>query len=93
MERALAFYHDSLGGEVLYSSAHWSTVKVGDTLFGLHGRSETLPKNGFVPCLTVEGFESYVDLTDTHDVPAGTIRTVTDPDGNRIQLLVEAPGS
>ena len=94
MNNSVAFYQDVLGATVSYQSEHWSTVNLGGTAIGLHSAAEGLGTIGFVPCFTVDKFEDFthkVDLSSPHDVPAGIIRTVIDPDGHPIQLLVNHP--
>ena len=37
MDRAVVFYRDVLGFEEGFSSPHWSELKFGDAILGLHG--------------------------------------------------------
>jgi len=94
IDRGLSFSPDVLGREVIYESPHWSAVRVGGVLFGIHSKSEGLNSNGYMPCLVIKKFDDYignVELTAPYHVPAGTTRKVIDPDGNQVQLLVITP--
>ncbi len=37
MDRAVAFYRDTLGFEEAFSSPHWSELRHGDAILGIHG--------------------------------------------------------
>jgi predicted enzyme related to lactoylglutathione lyase len=37
MERAVAFYRDALGFDESFASPHWSELRFGDAILGLHG--------------------------------------------------------
>lgn len=40
MARAIAFHRDTLGFEESFSSPHWSELRVGDAILGIHGGGE-----------------------------------------------------
>lgn len=37
MDRAVAFYRDAIGFSEAFSSPHWSELRFGDAILGLHG--------------------------------------------------------
>ena len=40
MDRAVAFYRDAMGFSEDFSSPHWSELRFGDAILGLHGGGE-----------------------------------------------------
>lgn len=98
MERAVAFYRDSLGLEVLEHDGDWSEVTAGDQKIGLNGSGSESPSGdgGAVLAFGVTGdIESEVralkdkgvEFTgELSDHPWGKIAPFQDPDGNDLQL-------
>lgn len=96
MDRAVAFYRDTLGFSESFSSPHWSELRFGDAILGLHGGGDgTRRETG----LSVQ----YADVPVAFDlaVAAGAVpvqppeqregepiilATIADPEGNEIML-------
>lgn len=98
MDRAVAFYRDSLGLEVLEHDGDWSEVTAGDQKIGLNGSGAESPSGdgGAVLAFGIsDDIEAEVrtlkdrGVTFTGDVsehPWGKIAPFQDPDGNDLQL-------
>jgi len=102
MDRAVAFYRDTLGLQPGNSSPYWSDFQLGAVTIGLHP-----PMRGSSPPYAVPlkgwilGFETddLVELRarltrggmvvngDYQDVPGGVVLDFTDPDGNAIEAI------
>ena len=96
MDRALAFYRDTMGFTEAFSSPHWSELRFGDAIIGLHGGGDgSRQKTG----LSIQ----YEDVASAHAhalANGGTsinaperregepiiLSTVLDPEGNEIML-------
>lgn len=90
MERATAFYRDTLGLEPEYESEHWTTFRTGACTLALHAGSEA-------PDPTFEVTEARaererlaaagVEVTEIRE-PAPGLRVfdARDPDGNRFSI-------
>ncbi len=98
MDRALAFYSETLGLDVEQHEDDWSLVTAGSVSIGLNGRDEERPGGDggaiiafrpsedieeAVEALTAEGVEIAGGVTEH---PWGKIATFRDPDGNELQL-------
>jgi predicted enzyme related to lactoylglutathione lyase len=98
MERAVAFYRDALGLEVLEHDGDWSEVTAGDQRIGLNGSGGESPSGdgGAVLAFGIsDAIETEVQalkdkgVTFTGEVsehPWGKIAPFRDPDGNDLQL-------
>lgn len=100
MSRAVAFYRDGLGLELVSESPWWSEFKVGDFVLALHHRLE----EGNGPLGEVgKGWYIGLDCADLaslrlmatkyggtdhglHEIPGGVVVTLSDPDGNPLQV-------
>ena len=99
MPRAVAFYRDSLGLDVLEHGGDWSEVTAGDQRIGLNASESPAGDGGAVIAFAVEDIETTVDELkgkgvsfsgDVSDYPWGRIAPFTDPDGNDLQVYVRA---
>ena len=61
MDRAVAFYRDSLGLEVLEHDGDWSEVTAGDQRIGLNASESPAGDGGAVIAFAVEDIETTVD--------------------------------
>ncbi len=95
MDRALAFYRDTLGLEVLSSDEDWSMVTAGDQQIGLNARESPAGDGGAVIAFGVDDLEQAVEelrgkgASFTDDISEhhwGRIIPFADPDGNDLQL-------
>jgi predicted enzyme related to lactoylglutathione lyase len=95
MSRAVAFYRDTLGLEVLSTDEDWSMVTAGDQQIGLNARESPAGDGGAVIAFGVEDLEQAVanlrergaEVTDEiSEHPWGRIVPFVDPDGNDLQL-------
>jgi predicted enzyme related to lactoylglutathione lyase len=95
MQRAVSFYRDSLGLEVLEHDGDWSEVTAGDQRIGLNASESPSGEGGAVIAFGVDDIESAkseleakgVAFTDgISDHPWGRIAPFTDPDGNDLQV-------
>lgn len=102
MDRAVKFYRDVLGLRPGYTSLYWSDFEVGPIKIGLHpkldGAEEPLAivGKGWYLGLETEDLRSLRSVVESsegavvggyHDTPAGAVLTITDPDGNPIQVM------
>lgn len=96
MERAVAFYRDAMGFGEGFTSPHWSELRFGDAVLGLHGGGDgSRNRTG----LSLE----YDDIATAHAaaLAAGAtevappvrregepiwLSTIADPEGNEIML-------
>lgn len=102
MDRAVAFYRDTLGLSVDEQKSEWSELSADGLRIGLNGRPEESPSGdgGALIAFTVEG-----DLDDevrelegkgvsftggVSEHPWGRIVPFKDPDGNDLQLFAAA---
>jgi predicted enzyme related to lactoylglutathione lyase len=95
MDRALAFYRDTLGLKVLSNDDDWSMVTAGDQQIGLNARESPAGDGGAVIAFGVDDLEQTVadlrekgtDFTgEISEHPWGRIIPLSDPDGNDLQL-------
>src|SRR3984885_14051393 len=95
MDRAVAFYRDSLGLEVLEHDGDWSEVTAGDQRIGLNASESPAGDGGAVIAFAVEDIEAAVDQLKEQGVsfsgelsehPWGRIAPFKDPDGNDLQV-------
>jgi catechol 2,3-dioxygenase-like lactoylglutathione lyase family enzyme len=101
LDAARAFYRERLGFEEEYvdSDARWARLKRNATEVGL---AEGEPEEGGVAHLDVDDVKAEAERLRTAGVDVGVVfelhgemrlLDVFDPDGNRIQLAQELPGS
>lgn len=101
MKRALAFYRDVLGIEVLDENEHWSTLSLGGPRLGLHlaAKQDFLSnmekRAGATITLSVdsidESYKSYKAkgvkfIGEISRNPWGSMVSFVDPDGNVLDL-------
>jgi predicted enzyme related to lactoylglutathione lyase len=96
MDRAVAFYRDRLGLEVLEHDGDWSEVTAGDQRIGLNSSESPRGDGGAVVAFGVDGaIEDAVDELKTAGVefagelsehPWGKIAPFKDSEGNDLQL-------
>ncbi len=96
MERALAFYRDVLGIEVVSENQFWSELRAGDVRLALHDGGEDAQRGGWTICLETDDLdllrtrlmEAGVECdSEYHETPSGATLAFRDPDGNRLQGL------
>ena len=95
MARAVSFYRDDLGLEVVDHDGDWSEVTAGDQRIGLNEGESPAGDGGAVIAFGVDDLdatvdslkESGVEFTDeVSEHPWGRIAPFKDPDGNDLQL-------
>ena len=96
MSRAVAFYRDTLGLEVLEHDGDWSEVTAGDQRIGLNSSESPSGDGGAVIAFGVEGDiegavqtlqDAGVDFEDgLSEHPWGKIAPFKDSEGNDLQL-------
>jgi predicted enzyme related to lactoylglutathione lyase len=95
MDRAVAFYRDSLALDVVDHDGEWSEVTAGDQVIGLNSNESPAGDGGAVIAFKVDDIDSSVlqlgekgvEFTDeVSDHPWGRIVPFKDPDGNDLQL-------
>jgi predicted enzyme related to lactoylglutathione lyase len=95
MDRAVTFYRDSLGLEVVEHDGDWSEVTAGDQRIGLNQGESPRGDGGAVIAFEVDDIESSVEELKGKEVefadeisehPWGKIAPFKDPDGNDLQL-------
>ncbi len=96
MDRAVGFYRDVFGLNVLVQSPNWSELTLGDSTVALHqGTNDNSRMTGLSfevddideACRAiVSGGGSIVHPPRDGGIPGLRLADVTDPDGNRIQL-------
>lgn len=96
MERATAFYRDTLGLKVQDHDGDWAEVTAGDQTIGLNGTESPGGDGGAVIAFGVEGgIDDVVSKLESKGVefvggvsdhPWGRIAPFKDPDGNDLQL-------
>lgn len=96
MDRAVAFYRDTLGLEVLEHDGDWSEVTAGDQRIGLNASESPAGDGGAVIAFGVEG--DIADAVKTLEAdgvefagglsehPWGSIAPFKDSEGNDLQL-------
>jgi predicted enzyme related to lactoylglutathione lyase len=95
MDRAVAFYRDNLGLEVVEHDGDWSEVTAGDQRIGLNANESPAGDGGAVVAFNVDDLDSAVEEMKGNGVefageisehPWGRIAPFKDPDGNYLQL-------
>jgi predicted enzyme related to lactoylglutathione lyase len=95
MQRAVSFYRDSLGLEVVEHDGDWSEVTAGDQRIGLNASESPAGNGGAVIAFAVDDVETTVDQLkasgvtfsgELSDHPWGQIAPFKDPDGNDLQV-------
>jgi predicted enzyme related to lactoylglutathione lyase len=90
MERATAFYRDTLGLGPDFESEHWTTFRTGACTLALHAGSETPDPTFEVIDADAERARlaaAGVDVTEVREpVPGLRVFDVRDPDGNRLSI-------
>lgn len=96
MDRAVAFYRDTMGFEESFSSPYWSELKFGDAILALHGGGDG-SRNPTGLSLQYEdvtrAFERAVEFGATplqqpekREGEPIILSTIVDPEGNEIML-------
>jgi predicted enzyme related to lactoylglutathione lyase len=95
MDKAVAFYRDSLGLEVVEHDGDWSEVTAGDQRIGLNSNESPSGDGGAVIAFGVDDLDSTVEKLKGDGVefadqvsehPWGKIVPFKDPAGNDLQL-------
>jgi predicted enzyme related to lactoylglutathione lyase len=95
MKRAVGFYRDSLGLDVLEEDSDWSMVTAGDQRIGLNASEDPSGDGGAVIAFHAEDLDSTVQELKGRGVefsggvsehPWGRIAPFKDPDGNDLQV-------
>jgi catechol 2,3-dioxygenase-like lactoylglutathione lyase family enzyme len=96
MNRAIRFYRDTLGLELAFESAHWTTFRTGACTLALHATERREPGSGepdptfLVPDAAAERARlaaAGVEATEIREPVAGTrVFDATDPEGNRFSI-------
>jgi predicted enzyme related to lactoylglutathione lyase len=95
MDRAVAFYRDSLGLDVLEHDGDWSEVTAGDQRIGLNASESPAGEGGAVIAFAVDDVQATVAELKDKGVhfsgelskhPWGQIAPFKDPDGNDLQV-------
>ena len=95
MQRAVAFYRDVLGLEVLDHDGDWSEVTAGDQRIGLNASESPAGDGGAVIAFAVDDLDATVAQLRERGVqftgevsehPWGRIAPFADPEGNDLQI-------
>ena len=96
MERAIRFYRDTLGLELLFAGDDWTTFRTGACTLALHASDRREPGTGEPdPTFLVADAAAErtrlaragVDVTDMREPVAGlSVFDARDPDGNRFSI-------
>jgi predicted enzyme related to lactoylglutathione lyase len=96
MERSISFYRDTLGLELDFESAHWTTFKTGACTLALHATERREPGSGepdptfLVPDADAERERlagAGIEVTEIREPVGGTrVFDATDPEGNRFSI-------
>ena len=96
MDRAVAFYRDTMGFEESFSSPYWSELKFGDAILALHGggdgsRNETGLSIRYEDVqlaydAALEGGASTVHPPEQREGEPIILASICDPDGNTLML-------
>jgi catechol 2,3-dioxygenase-like lactoylglutathione lyase family enzyme len=96
MERATAFYRDTLGLEPDFESEHWTTFRTGACTLALHAGAEAPDPTFQVTDAAAERdrlVAAGVDVTEIREPAAGLrVFDARDPDGNRFSIESRAAG-
>lgn len=92
MDRAVAFYRDTLGLPLKFSSPHWSEFATGETTLALHPASEKNPPGTIELGFGVPDLESfYKDMTAKN--VAFTMPPTQQDFGGSLARFVDSEGS
>ncbi|MDQ2897095.1 MAG: VOC family protein [Actinomycetota bacterium] len=95
MQRAVAFYRDDLGLDVIEHDGDWAEVTAGDQRIGLNARESPAGDGGAVIAFAVDDPDATVDelkgrgvafVGELSEHPWGRIAPFKDPDGNDLQV-------
>lgn len=96
MDRAIAFYRDTMGFEESFSSPYWSELKFGDAILALHGggdgtRNETGLSVQYEDVssafdLALEAGASAVQPPEQREGEPIILASICDPEGNILML-------
>lgn len=95
MNRAVSFYRDSLGLEVVEHDGDWTEVTAGDQRIGLNENESPAGDGGAVIAFGVDDMDSTVEslkgegvefADDVSEHPWGKIAPFKDSEGNDLQL-------
>jgi predicted enzyme related to lactoylglutathione lyase len=95
MGRAVSFYRDSLGLDVVEHDGDWSEITAGDQRIGLNEGESPAGDGGAVIAFGVDDIDSTVDelkgrgvefADQVSEYPWGKIAPFKDADGNDLQL-------
>lgn len=101
IKRAVEFYSEILGLEVLDEDDHWATISLNDVRLGLHRANSkdfaksSKQRSGATVTLSVEDIDQAHDYFESKGVkflgpisknPWGSHVSFTDPDGNLLDL-------
>ena len=96
MNRAAAFYRETLGLEPDFESEHWTTFRTGACTFALHAGSEAPDPTFQVDDADAERerlVAAGVEVTKIREPAAGLkVFDARDPDGNRFSIESRAAG-
>lgn len=96
MDRAVAFYRDTIGFTECFVSPHWSELRFGDAILGLHGGGDgSLNQTGLsiqyadvrsAYAAAVAAGATAVQAPEQREGEPIMLATVADPEGNVIML-------
>lgn len=96
MDRAVAFYRDTLGFVEDFSSPYWSELRFGDTILGLHGGGDgSLQQTGLsiqyedvgmAYSMAIAAGGKVVSPPERREGEPIILSRITDPEGNEIML-------
>ena len=92
MERAVAFYRDTLGLDVEFESAHWTTLRTGFCTLALHLATEVVaPDPTFLVADAAAERERLstagVEVSELREpAPGVSVFDLRDADGNRLSI-------
>jgi lactoylglutathione lyase len=91
MDKAVAFYRDTLGLPLRFASPDWSEFETGGTTLALHRASDTHPAGSCQIGLSVEDLEAFYQAKGK----AGVVftRPPTDLHGTKIADFVDSEGA
>lgn len=93
VDRAVAFYRDTLGLEVKSQDDDWAELDAGGLTIGLNGRESPDGDGGAVVAFQPEDLDGAVEALQEEGIeaersehPWGRIAAFRDPDGNALQF-------
>lgn len=96
MDRAVAFYRDTLGFVESFSSPYWSELRFGDAIIGLHGGGDgSHQKTGLsiqyedvktAFANTMAGGATSIQVPEQREGEPIVLYSILDPEGNEIML-------